>query len=983
MTSLATVRNAICALACTSVTLYAGITIRPQGPVVVPVGSAVQFKANADVRWSLEPGSAGEIDRDGVYHAPNSIRVNNSLGGCQVLPNDHIYNTRIDTLPLDPNSPSLMSLIPPSSISYFEGWGINIGNHSTPTKKMHFFYTPHHDGSFELMPWPELKRQTGALTDPSSGEDRHEFTVDRDTCRFYELYNVYTPGVNKSCPTCTAQSGIQYSGMDAALQEGSVDAAGLLIMPLTVSLGEIRSGAVRHALRVTFSNNIISPSSAWPSRSHAGAWGHIPYGTRLRLRSSYDISNFSDTAKVLLTQLQQYGLMIADGGPNWAISASTDVTMDPVVVAAFEEVARKGPHTADFEIVDESPLAVSPDSGLVNPESGHVKPDSFATVVATDSQGKTAKVRILLQGVTVGVPDPSVWIQSGVTQQLAGWVNGAQKKGLTWTMSPEVGSLTPDGQYTAPDVSRPAHTTITASSVADPDAKAQIDLTVMPPGPIRVKIGNATTAAGAPNHYAPDYGPDSEGHMWWRDQAGEVSWGMVYDDYGVKWPAGKDIPLYYTSRYSLGDMVYKFFVPNGRYKITLLFAQRGELGKLDTYPIQWRAPIDLEAQGNILVKDYDMGAGIDHATKTPVSESMPAEVSDQSLYFALRRLSAPGNIKPSPMLNGYVIEKDDAPPHVSIIPHEVPILHINEQIQFKTIGWHMPASVKWSVVKGRGTISDTGLYTAPSEPPATDEKIVIQARSAADPSKVATDEITMQPGSLSITPDSAAIDYSLSQKFQATLSGVPYSNVKWSVSPDIGSINSDGVFTAPDQVKRDTVVIVKAESKLFPGRSASATVRINASAAPIRVVCGPPRGFKDAKGNVWSDDFGYSGQTIAYSVSMPIPRARPDLQRVYQSSRYVYDNGRFSYNFAVPNGRYHVKLLFCDYAFNDPGHHSFDVKLNGEQVLTNFDPNAVYGSKAAVDKEFDVTVQDRAVHIDFIGHKGGATINGIEIIPAG
>jgi hypothetical protein len=550
-------------------------------------------------------------------------------------------------------------------------------------------------------------------------------------------------------------------------------------------------------------------------------------------------------------------------------------------------------------------------------------------------------------------------------------------------MQSGVGSITPDGHYTAPQVSHPTETMVTASSVADPNATAEVAVTVMPPGPIRVEVGNASRAPGTPNRYAPDYGPDSEGHMWWRGQAGEMSWGVIRDDYGVKWPHGKDMPLYYTSRYSFGDMIYRFFVPDGKYKITLLFAQNGETGKAEKYPPQWRAPIDLETQGKIIVQNYDMGAGINYATKTPVSESLPADVKDHSLYFALRRLSIPGPIRPSPMLNAYMIERDDSPPHIAITPHAVPALHIKQQIQFKSVGWGMPDSVNWSLVKGSGSISETGLYTAPAEPPAHAEEVVIEARSTVDSSKTATNQITMEPGTLTINPESAAIPYSLSQKFQALLSGTPYENVSWSVSPNLGSFNPDGLYTAPEKIRSDTAVTVKAESKLYKDLAATATLKIKASPDAIRIICGTMPGFKDAQGNEWSSDHGYSGQSLTYHVSTPIPKASPDLMRVYQTSRYVYANSKFGYSFPVPNGRYKVKLLFCDYAFDTPGHHDFDVKLNGQPVLTNFDPNAVYGTRAAVDKDFDLDVRDKAVNIDFIAHKGGALINGIEIIPQG
>src|ERR1019366_8525409 len=107
-------------------------------------------------------------------------------------------------------------------------------------------------------------------------------------------------------------------------------------------------------------------------------------------------------------------------------------------------------------------------------------------------------------------------------------------------MSPTLGKLTAEGYYSTPSVNRPTLTTITAASKADAASTATIALTVMPAGTVRVKVGNASTAPGTPNKQSPDYGPDSDGNMWWRDQAGEMSWGVTTDDwYGEPWPQQK------------------------------------------------------------------------------------------------------------------------------------------------------------------------------------------------------------------------------------------------------------------------------------------------------------------------------------------------------------------------------------------------------------------------------------------------------------
>ncbi|MDQ2843608.1 MAG: malectin, partial [Acidobacteriota bacterium] len=106
-------------------------------------------------------------------------------------------------------------------------------------------------------------------------------------------------------------------------------------------------------------------------------------------------------------------------------------------------------------------------------------------------------------------------------------------------------------------------------------------------------------------------------------------------------------------------------------------------------------------------------------------------------------------------------------------------------------------------------------------------------------------------------------------------------------------------------------------------------------------------------------------------------------QQLYRSARYRYTDENFSYKFAAPNGRYAVTLKFADYTFKEPGHYDFDVLLNGAKVLKNFDFDIVYGPRTAVDKRFETNVTNKSLTIDFIGHKGGASVNGLEIVYLG
>ena len=956
----------------------AAVKISPSKPPTVPAGGTIHLTANTPVVWSLAPGSVGSIDQDGTYHAPSSVPVKHEVAGCQMLGNDHIFNTRIDKLPVDPRSAEWMALVPPARLNYIPDYGINFADSSTPRQKMHFLYTPQTDGEFEMVQWPKLKRQSGVFTDPHSPLDRHEVAIDRENCTVFEVYSAYPAGSNPSCPTCTAQSGVKYNSLDPVLPAGAVDAAGLMITPLTLGLQEIREGAVQHAIRFTLRNNLIAPHEAWPARAHAGAWGKIPYGTRFRLKPGYDISRFSPIGQVLLRQLAQYGLMLADGGDNFDISTWTDITEDPEVEAAMGELRNKGPRSSDFEIVDESGLMASPESGSIKEDPELSAPDGFASVIATSKShdSDVGRVRILLRGVVVGVPSPAEWIQAGVTTQMRSWVNGTTDQHVRWSMNPQLGTLTPDGRFTAPEVDHPTTVLFSAASAVDPKAMTKVAVTVMPAGPIRIDVGNATHAPGTPNSHYPDYGPDSEGNMWWRGQAGEMGWGVVNDDwYGLPWQKTKDISLYYTSRYAMSDMVYSFRVPDGHYKITLMFAQPGCKG---TFPKGMRVPFHIETQGKIVVPDFDMGAGINNSCLIPVVQSIPAEVSDNSLYFALRRVSQGTNI-PTPLINAFVIAKDDGAAHITVSPEKIAALTINKKIQFHTIGWKMTDNAQWSLVKGPGSVTPAGLYTSPSAPGATDQQIVLKAVSTKDPSKTATAEMVLKFGDFVVSPNQATVPRSLTAQFTPTLDGARYDNITWRLEPNLGTITADGTYTAPEKLAHDAVVKVSAQSKDVPDKIASASIQLKARPDTIRIDSGSKNSFKDAQGNVWAADSGFSQPSMEYGVRKAIGHTTPDMQPLYQTTRYRYTDQNFSYKFAVPNGKYNVTLHFADYTFNEPGHYNFDVLLNGNKVLKNFDFDTVYGPGNAVVKRFEATVTNRELTIDFIGHKGGASISGLEI----
>ena len=108
----------------------------------------------------------------------------------------------------------------------------------------------------------------------------------------------------------------------------------------------------------------------------------------------------------------------------------------------------------------------------------------------------------------------------------------------------------------------------------------------------------------------------------------------------------------------------------------------------------------------------------------------------------------------------------------------------------------------------------------------------------------------------------------------------------------------------------------------------------------------------------------------------------PAPQSVYQHNRY----GNFTYT--VPGltagASYTVRLHFAEEYWTTAGSRTFNVLINGTQVLTNFDIFATAGGEyIAVIEPFTATASSTGtITIQFVTVKDNAQVNGIEIYPS-
>lgn len=964
---------------------------------IVPIGSSVpsvteggqiQFTAKQAVSWSLAPGSKGSIDANtGLYTAPAAITAKNASGGCQNSPNDSIFNTPIDKAPVHANSAAWIAMMKNSGINYEEAWGLSQYDDKTPRIKLTTKYTPQYNGVYPVAVWPHLRKEGGnfAVGYGGGGGDHHISEVDLSNCHYADIYN-YAPGQNN---TGTATSAVSYSGLSNALPSGGTDAAGMYLQPLTLRLGELENGEISHALRFSLSNSYIAPFFVWPATANAYPYSKngMPYGARLRLKSSaLNLSNYSPMAQTLLRQLMQYGIIVADGGGYVSISADEDLHEDPAAASALNETIKAVNAVGGmgaFEVVDESGLRSDPRSAAVNINNGAVTPDDYVEVIATPkSGGKPIITRVALQGVGIGVPDPSITVAAGATVQFVAWTSGTTKDDkVAWKENPSLGRMTSSGLFAAPRVKQPASTKVIAYSVENPSATQTIAVHILPvasDGSIRVSDNKGPAYKYA--YPGSTYGPDSNKMMWWPEP-GFIAGGYNYCDEGG---AGGGIFDGWCT-FAGNDVTHNFLLPNGNYRVDL-YVGLPHIPR--TRPASWNVGAQ-QQWTHIAFRPVEASNG---GTK-PILLSVPAQVKDNSLSFTISNTIVNTDKSLSPILSGFAIVPDSSSPHIAISDANGNSTQLNlmsnTTMQFSAVGWMMPHTVTWSILPEIGTISETGLYRAPSMPQTA--TLTVTAKSTTDPTKTASMKIELSRGSLNVKATNNRLPRSMTEQFRADLNGGDYSNVTWSAT--VGSIDpKTGLYTAPEALTANTIATITATSNDDHSVAGSYQLNVLANIDPIRINCGDEwRPMKDANGNIWVTDWGadggntYHGSPFIMTGSeldgQPLAAKSP-MSSIYGSSRHSsYTPGnQFNYKFRVPDGSYEVTLLFGNWGFK-PHRALFDVRANGHVVISRYDPDSA-GLNVASSKTFTVNVTGKLLTLKFagIGEKI-AEVNGIQIVP--
>jgi hypothetical protein len=141
-----------------------------------------------------------------------------------------------------------------------------------------------------------------------------------------------------------------------------------------------------------------------------------------------------------------------------------------------------------------------------------------------------------------------------------------------------------------------------------------------------------------------------------------------------------------------------------------------------------------------------------------------------------------------------------------------------------------------------GTITSTGLYTAPSVQSQT--AFTVTAVADADTSIAASASVAVTPlVAVTINPHNTSVETNHTQQFSATVVNTTNTVVTWQVNgvpggnSTVGTIDGSGLYTAPGSIPTQPQIIVTAISVADPTKSDSATVTI--SLTPVLTVDPP------------------------------------------------------------------------------------------------------------------------------------------------
>lgn len=312
------------------------------------------------------------------------------------FPPDAVWHQDVISAVVHPNSATMLS-----TLSGLGGWGN--GNrfqidfamqvfHNAPANAPRYSVVPRASDSTYYMPDCETLPTTMPVPASAAFEGQAGLACDNENedCHLliqqgHQLYELFagnlSGGVLDAACLVVWNLATVYPPAGRGDNCTSADAAGFPIAPLLPNADEIAAtigvanSDLGHAIRFILPNARMASDAVTGGTdgrlyvrpaTHAGRpngpSASVPYGSRLRLKSTFNMTGYNAAAQVILRTMQRYGIVLSDGG-NIALTFEGD----RFTTAKWDDLGI-GPHVfwngangttpvavGDFEIIDTGP----------------------------------------------------------------------------------------------------------------------------------------------------------------------------------------------------------------------------------------------------------------------------------------------------------------------------------------------------------------------------------------------------------------------------------------------------------------------------------------------------------------------------------------------------------------------------------------------------------------------------------------------------
>jgi len=477
-----------------------------------------------------------------------------------------------------------------------------------------------------------------------------------------------------------------------------------------------------------------------------------------------------------------------------------------------------------------------------------------ATSVADSTKSATATVTVL-PPVAVGISPTSAQLLTGAHQQFTATVSNTSNTAVTWSLGgsgcsgSSCGTITTAGLYTAPSaVPNPAQVSVTATSVADPGKSATATVTVLAPVAVSIVPAIVDVVTSAHQQFTASVANTTDTAVTWSVSGS-----------GCSGSACGTITT--TGLYTAPSAV-----PNPA-KISVTATSVADTSKSATATVTIVPPLGITISPTavelLVGAKQQFTATVANSTNTAVTWSLSGTgcsgsacgtITTAGLYTAPSAVPSPGIVfvtvtsVANPAKSATASVTITAPVAVTISPASVQVVTGTHQQFTATVANTSNKAVTWSVAGSGctaaacGTISSSGLYTAPATVPKPG-LVTVTAISVADSSKSGHAQVTIVgPIQIGISPSSATVVLDSTQQFSATVTNTTNTAVSWSVSgsgctgASCGTISSTGLYTAPFVVPTPAQVFVTVTSSADPTKSSTAVVTL---VPPITLTISP------------------------------------------------------------------------------------------------------------------------------------------------